>query len=148
MKTDRIATAALGLATLVMTGLGVVGLFAPAQLLGPMGFSLSNAASWNQARVDQGAVHLALAGFFAFGALRQSARGPALALLAAMTGGILAIRFASLGIDGLPGPAVYKPMLVEIVMSTLAVAALVRARVVGARSASTAQPVAVPRISP
>lgn len=125
-RSETFATLTLGLATLVMLGLGCVGALRPALVLGPLGLDPSNASALNEMRARYGGVNLALAGWYAFGVWRPAFRAAALKLLAVHMAGLVTIRAVSLVIDGLPGEAVLKPWGGEVVLLVLSLVALVR----------------------
>lgn len=104
----------------------LVGALAPEILVGPLGVSLSGGAAMNEMRAGYGS-HLVLAVVFAWGAFRPRARQPAILLLVAEFGSVLALRLSSFAMDGV-APAILKPMSVEVAVFVLASVALLRQR--------------------
>jgi hypothetical protein len=128
MKGDKFGAAALGLAALVMFGLGALGLFSPLTVIGPIGLSASGASAMNELRAQYGGLHLALAAYYGWGIVKPEGRRMALGVLVVQMTGIVLARAASSVIDGVPGPAVCKPWTLEALLLVLGMVALARKR--------------------
>lgn len=100
---DTLTRAYLLFGALMYAIIGVAGLVAPASLLGLVEISLETPSSANEVRAFFGAQSLVLAAVFAFGALRDHWRRPALGLFVALALSFAVARVVSMVIDGMPG---------------------------------------------
>jgi hypothetical protein len=89
-------------AALVFLAVAVQGLFMPWRILAPLGARIETPSLANEIRANYGGMHAGIAGLLLAGAIRSDLAVPALALLAAFSGGLVVGRFVSAIADGAP----------------------------------------------